>query len=354
VTGVQTCALPISSVEKQGKRLYVLKSKKSEGTAKCRLKLLIKKIKNNIPQKPRTDNLLMEISSKCAEFIEREDGEFDGFINLKSLSTKPGTHIIIPIKFNRHSNKLKDMSLRRLNSFLIGTDTINIRWEIPVPELKSEGEIVGGDQGMKTVLTLANMTGTVMKTPEVDIHGHSLESIMDKMCRKRKGSRAFKRAQSHRTNFTNWSMNQFDLKGIKQINFEKIWNLGFKSSKSRKMSHWTNTSIADKVERLCNENGVRLVEESSTYMSQRCSVCGLVRKANRKGKQYVCKSCGFTSDADENAARNHTCELPEIPWTIRKLNLNRGKGFYWSSSGIYDLTGGSIESPLPAIKVNSY
>jgi len=45
--------------------------------------------------------------------------------------------------------------------------------------------------------------------------------------------------------------------------------------------------------------------------------------------------------------------LPEIPWNIRKLNLNRN-GFYWTTDGIFSdgtylsrLSDGSLQSPSP-------
>jgi hypothetical protein len=52
-------------------------------------------------------------------------------------------------------------------------------------------------------------------------------------------------------------------------------------------------------------------------------------------------NCGNVIDSDYNAALNHEIELPEIPYDIRKLNLNR-KGFYWLETGIFDLDGRSL------------
>jgi hypothetical protein len=41
-------------------------------------------LKQNIPKKPNCSNVNPELSSKCARFIEINDGHFDGFIELKS------------------------------------------------------------------------------------------------------------------------------------------------------------------------------------------------------------------------------------------------------------------------------
>ncbi len=82
----QVAGMISSEVEKQRKRLYVLKEKKDLGISKRRLKPLIKNIKQNIPQKPTCDILNPELSSKCTD-IEYVSGEFDMFIRLKSIVT---------------------------------------------------------------------------------------------------------------------------------------------------------------------------------------------------------------------------------------------------------------------------
>jgi transposase len=324
-----------SSVEKQRKRIYILEKMKSNNTSKKERKLLAKKLKQNIPQKPNVENLNPELPSTCCKFLE-SDKHFNGFIKLSAI-VKDKTNILIPIKYSKHSNKFKNQDFQRMNSFLISETFIDIRWKNENIVQKQEGIIVGGDQGFKDILTLSNKS----RTPKTDVHGHSLESIIDKLSRKKKGSKAFKRAQEHRKNFINWSINQLDFDNVKQINLEKIWNINYKSNTSRKLRHWTNTTIVDKIESRCIGEGVLLKYQSSSYRSQRCSSCGVVLKSNRKGKEYTCKHCGLVIDSDYNAALNHEIELPEIPYDIRKLNLNR-KGFYWLESGLFDLDGRSL------------
>ncbi len=229
-------------------------------------------------------------------------------------------------------------------SFLFKKSSVDLRWELKPIEEKNYGISVGADQGYKDTLSLSDE----QVTPHEDKHGHSLESIISKVSQKKKGSKAFKRAKAHQKNFINWTLNQLDLTNVKQLNLEKIRNITYKSGTSRKMSHWQNTLIRDKVEDLCTQNGVRFVQQSATYRSQRCSSCGQVRKANRKEKVYSCKNCSFEIDSDLNAAKNHEIDLPEIPWSLRELNLNR-KGFFWNPDGFKDLEGRSLES-LPLVE----
>lgn len=343
--GTQLAGMISSSTEKQRKRLYILEQKKNEGIPRKQRRLLINKVKQNIPQKPDCSRLNPELSSKCIDWKETE-GEFNGFIRLKSIF-KDRTEIKIPIKFHRQSKKLKSIGTMK-TSFLVSNNHIDIRWEIEDKPKKTEGITVGADQGFKDVLTCSDK----QSTPKTDPHGHSLESILGQMTRARKGSKRFKRLQDHRKNFINYSLNRINLSGIKQLNLENIWNIGYKNKTSRRLSHWTNTLIRDKVEDLCLTEGVSLVFQSSTYRSQRCSSCGLVRKSNRKGKNYSCKECGLEVDADFNASLNHEQVLPEIPYEVRKLNLNR-KGFYWLENGLFDLTGTSLQS-VPPVEVKKY
>ena len=339
----QICGCLGSACEKQRKRLYILG--KSKGTTLRRQrKTLVSKIKTNIPQKPTFSKARMEISSKCAEWLEEQSdsGEFDGWIRIHCL-IKDQTPINVPVKFSKHSKKIQSRGGKMLASFLVSKNTADIRWEIPAVPLKESGITVGADQGMKDVLTISDG----QTTPKTDCHKHTLESILTKMTRKRKGSKEMRRAQAHRRNFINWSINRVDFRDIRQMNLEQIWNIGFKNPSSRKMSHWTNTLIRDKIGAKAQELGVQVIEQSSVYRSQRCSGCGLVRKANRKGKVYKCKGCCIEIDSDFNASLNHEVELPEIPWTLRELGLNRGKGFFWKPNGLFDHAGSSLESLLP-------
>ena len=105
---------------------------------------------------------------------------------------------------------------------------------------------------------------------------------------------------------------------------------------SRFLSHWTYTTIRDKISDICDLSGIKFVESSNVYRSQRCSHCGFVHKSNRKGKGFVCRHCGFTYDADINSALNHQADLVELPFGIRHLKLNKS-GFFWKEFGLFDI-----------------
>jgi transposase len=331
----QACGMVSAALKKQSKRIYKLGQLQSENKDTTKLQ---NKITNTKLIKPNASNIKAEFNSICCD-IKENTNAFDAFLQLKSIGKSYGK-IRIPIKYHRHSNKLKAKG-KQLSSFLISEKEINIRYDLPKVLKKAEGLTLGADQGIKTVLTLSSGQAT----PLCDCHGHTLDSIMHKLVRKQKGSKAFGRTQDHRENFVNWSINQLNFDNVKQINLENIINIGYKQKRSRYLSHFTNTLLRDKLIDVCENAGVQVVLQSSTYRSQRCSGCGLVRKANRKGKLYSCKSCGLEIDADLNAALNHSINLPNIPFAFRKLNLNR-KGFFWKLDGFCDLTGMALTVPF--------
>ena len=53
-----------------------------------------------------------------------------------------------------------------------------------------------------------------------------------------------------------------------------------------------------------HSRGGRVFKVDPAYTSQKCSACGIIRKGNRQGANYVCEQCGAQLDADWNAAKN--------------------------------------------------
>jgi transposase len=295
--------------------------------------------KTNLIKPSIPGNISIELSSKCAEFVPHESKEFTGFLVLKSLGYGNINKIAIPItKQKRIQSKYKDWKLK--GSFLISKENVQLRWEKSfVGKIKNNTKLVGADTGFKTVVTLSDGQAT----PTEDIHGHSLESICKKMLRKKKGSKGYARAQDHRKNFINWSINQLNFLNLHTIALEKISNIFYKNKTSALMNRWTNSLIERKVMQKAEEENVSIILNNPTYRSQRCSSCGLVKQSQRKGKVYSC-ACGVKLDSDLNGSMNNEIALPEIPNWLRSSKLNK-TGFYWKPTGFFSLAGEEIMSP---------
>jgi len=293
--------------------------------------------------KPDAKITTANLDSNTLEFIVVDENgesfkEFDGFLKIKSMSRTLG-FIEIPVKFHRQIKNLQKRGYKQKTTWFVSIDKVCSTWEKPLPTKKTSGRKVGADQGIKTCLTLSDgqITGTCN-------HGHSLESIMQKLSRCKKGSKNFADAQEHRTNYINWSIKQLNLTDINEIGYENVKNIRYKQNTSNFMKSWTFTTIRTAVERRCEEAGVQLTSQSSIYRSQRCSSCGFVHKKSRNKKQFTCTQCSHTLDADLNGALNHEVELSDIPYVLLSRKLNT-VGFYWLDSGLYSIDGEAITVP---------
>jgi len=87
---------------------------------------------------------------------------------------------------------------------------------------------------------------------------------------------------------------------IKNIRKDKHWN----KKASQKLHSWGFAKLISQIEYKAKLSGIRFEKVSEKDTSKTCSVCGLVKKSNRKHRGlYVCK-CGNKMNADVNGARN--------------------------------------------------
>jgi putative transposase len=79
--------------------------------------------------------------------------------------------------------------------------------------------------------------------------------------------------------------------------------------KSRQMNRRLRASqlgyLRDKLKFKLDERGIRYRSVQPAYSSQECSRCGFVHENNRRSQAaFECVNCGYTENADVNAARN--------------------------------------------------
>ncbi|HUW64592.1 MAG TPA: transposase [Spirochaetia bacterium] len=70
------------------------------------------------------------------------------------------------------------------------------------------------------------------------------------------------------------------------------------------LSTWARGDLQDHLKEDLEWLGGNVAQVVPEYTSQECSECGHVDKENRNGKVFKCKRCGYTEDADVNAAKN--------------------------------------------------
>ena len=321
--GKQACAMVSASITKRRRQLYMLRKNRRKGK---NTKALQQTINRQPLVKPDASNAKAELDSRFVDI--QASNFFDEFVRVKTIGD--GLTFNLPLKHTNVSNKWKGEGKRKAG-IRISEDTLSLIFEIPKAKITGN-EVVGADQGQITCLTMSDKQVT-NKCP----HGHDLTTIQETLKRKRKGTKGFRRAQSHRKNYIHWAINQLNFKNIKEVRFERVKDVRKGKPTNRKNSHWTYTAIKDKMIQLSETEGFRFIEVTNEFRSQRCSSCGWVHKANRKGKGFTCNLCGFADDADLNAALNIELTLFVLPYWVRKDGLNRTSGFYWLADGFYDI-----------------
>jgi IS605 OrfB family transposase len=294
-----------------------------EGQFKKARKLKEIWLKNQV-SKPNVNQIEPELDSRFVKIVFENPTTFDGWVTLTSLGNK--LKIKIPFKSHKHLNKmLKNGEIK--SGVRISKDKITLMFDLPEPVQVTDGKTLGIDIGQKTTLSISNG-----QTIESDVHGHTYQSICNKLARKKKDSKAFEKAQKHRSNYLKWCCNQINLDGVKQVNLENIKHLRKFKRTRRSLGHWNYAELFDVLETKLCDSGVLIHKVSPTYTSQRCSACGWTRKSNRTLKSFKCEKCGFTADSDLNASTNLSLDLRPIGTKERLLNKNRN-GFYWYSVG---------------------
>jgi putative transposase len=196
---------------------------------------------------------------------------------------------------------------------------------IPAP---GTGEVVGIDRGV--AVSAAMSTGELLHAPGLAVSEKGrLRRLRRKLARARRGSNRYKRvrlaaarlrtrevdrrkdwAEKTSTNIAR----RFDLIRVEDLQIRNMTrsakgtlenpgrNVRQKAGLNREIlrSGWGLL-----VRRLEEKAPGRLEKVKPHYTSQKCSACGHMDPKSRESQaRFVCMSCGFACNADENAARN--------------------------------------------------
>ncbi len=101
------------------------------------------------------------------------------------------------------------------------------------------------------------------------------------------------------------------------IAFEDLERIRERISDGKKFQQWAFNSLRTMVEYKAEECGIVVDTVKPQYTSQQCSKCGCTLEENRDDQQFECLDCGYTTNADYNAAKNVARKLA--------LKLQRGQ-----------------------------
>lgn len=275
-----------------------LSARLKQAAAKQALSIVKSQRKKKKKRKPIFNRFVIELDSRFID-IKQDVNHFDIWIRLSSIGNK--IIINLPSQKHIHFNKFlrggwimkKSIRLRiNENGYFI-----DIFFEKQVPKLRKVGRSKAIDIGYKKLIV----------SSDGEFIGDNL--IYEKIARKKQGSKAFKRALVERDEIVNVACKSLDLDDVKVLYVEDLKNVKHKSKGkirktfNNKLQRWAYSKVLNKCSMLCEETGIFFKKIPPQYTSQRCSLCGVICKSNRKGEIYKC-ACGLFMDADLNASRN--------------------------------------------------
>jgi len=241
-------------------------------------------------------------------FVQVQEGEnaFDLWIRIRGTGCSLGERnpsLLFPTRKHKHYRKYEDWNQKKSIRLRIADDGrlfADVFFEKEPLIEKEKGDIVGLDCGYRKLAVLS--TGQRV--------GEQLVQKIEKIARKKHGSKAFRRALQERNDYISREVKKINLSDLKAIVVENLKNVKHKS-KGRiarkvmnKLQRWTYPYFLNRLALACELVGVQCHKVNPAYTSQQCSKCGSIHKANRVGEVFLCKECGYTTDADYNASRN--------------------------------------------------
>lgn len=263
-----------------------------------------------------------------ARFVHIEDGK-KSFDLVLRLSTLHKGHLLT-IVTRKTAVLIKWLSVpgaRIKDSCALEEDFVTVWVEIPDLPPKESGAVIGVDVGVNKLAS----------DSDGNHYGTDFKSVRDKIKRRVPGSKGRKRAHQERDNLINRVLNQLPWGGMKVIGVEALKNLKHGKKKGRgktfrkAVAPWTYRRILERIGHKADENRVRIIAVPPAFTSRTCPICGWCNKANRRGENFLCQSCGHADDADTVGAQNVLARTLETLGSVespksQKVLLNHPNG----------------------------
>jgi len=229
--------------------------------------------------------------------LQKSKTSFDYWIKISTLNI--GKPIVVPIKSYEYAKKYLNSWTLIKGAKLLKNDKgwqVSIAFEKLTPAIKTTGDVIGVDIGIKKLMVDSNKNR----------YGLRIESLLNKIQRKVRGSKAYKRALRERDYYINKTVKELPFSRCKTIVLENIKNIKKNTKKEKKLNKkfrskfqsWTYSKLLSRIRLLSEVVGVQCPGVPPAYTSQTCPECKFVYKLNRRGETFTCRNCGYTADAD--------------------------------------------------------
>lgn len=274
---------------------------------------------NERETRPVLKNLCLQANANVVVLEPSETDTFDFWLRISTLDA--GHPVRVPLKLYRRAKQ----TIEKYPKLCTGV-TLNQRdgqWRATlVVERKSEKpkankNVIGVDIGMTHIVVASSGEQYGAISNEL---ARRVEKKSVRFARKQKLNACLKRKELPLVSLTDHKAEAFARNEIGRALNMLIENLPKGSPiaierlnvkemrfKSRQMNRRLRASqlgyIRDKLRFKLDERGVRYRSVQPAYSSQQCSRCGYVSSLNRRTQaEFVCQHCGFSFNADVNAA----------------------------------------------------
>jgi IS605 OrfB family transposase len=199
-----------------------------------------------------------------------------------------------------------------------GTAKVCLIYRLTSRFVKPSGDVVGIDRGIK-VLAYTSKGGEFGASRVAGVkrrYAHNRKMLQSKGTRSAK--RRLKAMSGREKRFVS-NVNHVIAKSLAEDSsvcayvLEDLTEITSRKDKSARkakkmmrtwLSNWSYFQLEQMIEYKCRRNGIAVFYVSPAYTSQRCNRCGFVDERNRNGSWFDCRRCGYSTDADYNAACN--------------------------------------------------
>jgi IS605 OrfB family transposase len=212
-----------------------------------------------------------------------------------------------PDKYLPYIKGEADLICRKGKFFLFQT------CEIPEEIIKDVEEFIGCDMGQVELAVLS--TGTKFDSAQLNKVREKYFKVRKSLQAKgtKNSKRVLKRLSGKEKRFasiTNHTISKQIVSEAKQLNkgiaLEDLSNIRqtskVRKSQRRRMSNWSFYQLRQMIEYKAKLHGIPVVVVNPAYTSKTCNVCKYIGIRNRKN--FKCKHCGYSGDADYNASQN--------------------------------------------------
>lgn len=211
--------------------------------------------------------------------------------------------LAIPLRKNRVLTRYLSMPGAKLcSSVFLTEECVRLVVEVEVPK-KEKQVAIGIDPGATNLLT----------TDDGKHYGTDIHKLLEKLHKKRRNSKAWKRCKQELKSFLCYTVKQLPWGSFDTLVLENNRNIKHKSKDRGRLSRktrsfldgWTAGELDTRIEYATQVNGVSLRRAASFHNSQTCPVCGCIKKENRASQSsFVCVECGHAAHADVVGAIN--------------------------------------------------